>query len=112
MTGESTHTASKERMAPEHRSMARINVSSEQSAPQESNTSFEIAVAITLRFQLCSARYKVLQMKNSRRSASQSSHHENTIRAPQLSITASKYSRHYTLLSAIFSLLHSVTNEE
>ena len=40
--------------------------SSEQRVPQESNTFFEIAVAITLCFQLCSACYKVLQTKNSR----------------------------------------------
>ena len=43
----------------------------------------------------------------------QSSHHENmTIRAPQLSITASKCSHHYASLSAFFSQLHSITNEE
>ena len=50
---------------------------------------FKSAVVTTLRFQLCSARYTALQMKNSRRRLQevplqQSNHHENmTIRTPQ-----------------------------
>ena len=108
MTGEPTHTASKERMVPEQMFCLNSVCPKNQILLSKSH-----AVAIALRFQLCLARYKVLQMKNSRRSALQSSHHENTmIRAPQLLITASKCSCHYVLLSAIFSPLHSITNEE
>ena len=55
MNGEPTHTTSKKRMAPE------LMFSSEQRVPQLSNNCFESAVAITLRFQLCSAHYTVLQ---------------------------------------------------
>ena len=59
MTGEPTHTASKERMAPE------LMVSSEH-APQLSQT----ASKVQWRFQLCSARYTAPQTKNSKRSPS------------------------------------------
>ena len=58
MTGEPTHIASKERMAPEL--MFRLNV-----CPSYQNC-FESAVAITLRFQLCSVCCTALQTKNSR----------------------------------------------
>ena len=76
MTGEPTHTASKERMAP------KLILSSE-CVPQLSNTALqqsshhndscaptinyclESATAITLRFQLFSACYTALQMKDS-----------------------------------------------
>ena len=63
MTDEPTHTASKEIMAPE------LMFSSER-APQAIKYCFERAVAITLHFQLCSAQYTVLQVKNSVRIAS------------------------------------------
>ena len=56
MTGEPTHTTSKERMAPE------LMFSSERAAI---TNCFESTVAITLQFQLCSARYTALQTKNS-----------------------------------------------
>ena len=59
MTGEPAHTASKEG----------IKFSSERT-PRLSITDLKGGVSITLRFQLCSARYTVLQTKSSRRSAS------------------------------------------
>ena len=61
MTGEPTHTTSKERMAPEL-------MFSSACAPTIKN-SFESALANMLRFQLCSARYTALHTKNSRGSA-------------------------------------------
>ena len=72
MTDEPAHTASKESMAPE--SMFCLNVCPDYQLLTQSE------VAIMLRFQLYSARYTVLQTKNSRRSPSairQSNHHEN-----------------------------------
>ena len=58
MTGEPTHTTSKERMAPEL-------IFSSEHTPQLSITCFESAVAIMLHFQICLAHYTALQMKNS-----------------------------------------------
>ena len=63
MTGEPTHIASKVMMAPELMFLS-------ERVPQAINYCFESAVAITLHFQLCSASYTAIQMKNSRRSAS------------------------------------------
>ena len=63
MIGEPTLTTSKERMVPEL-------IFSSECMPQLSKNCFESAVAIMLRFQLCSAHYTALQMKNSTRSAS------------------------------------------
>ena len=70
---------------------------------------FESAVAITLHFQLCSARYTALQMKNSRRTASVINLVTTKIRhfhMPQLSVTDSKvkWSLHFT-----FSFFQPVT---
>ena len=89
MTGEPTHTASKERMVPELMFLKcfRLNV-----RPAIKNC-FKSAVAITLRFQLCSARYTVLQTKKTTEEVplQQSSHLKNTtIRVPPTIITASK----------------------
>ena len=58
MTGEHMHTTSKERMVSE------IMFSTEHAPKLKSE------VAYTLHFQLCSARFTALQMKNSRRTAS------------------------------------------
>ena len=69
---------------------------------------FKSAVAITLRFQLCSACYTVLQMKNSRRSASatiQSTQKYDDSCAPNYQLLPQKCSHHYASLSAFFSLL-------
>ena len=89
MTGEPMHTASKERMAPELMS---------SSAPAIKNC-FKSAVAIILRFQLCSARYTAPQTKNSRNASA-------TIQSPRKydDLHASNYqllprcSGHYALL--------------
>ena len=59
MTGEPTHTASKERIAAE------VMFSSERT-----QLLTQSEVASPLHFQLCSARYTGLQMKSSRRSVS------------------------------------------
>ena len=102
MTGEPTHTTSKERMAPE------LMFSSER-VPMHAAIKycFESAVAITLCFQLCSPRYTALQKKNSRRSAFVTIQLATTIRAPPCNyqLLPRKCSGHYTSLSAIFSPL-------
>ena len=85
--------------------------SSEQCVPQESNTSFKITVAITLCFQLCSAHYKVLQMKNSRRSASatiQSPRKYDDSYTPTISCcleNAAAIMLHFQLFSACYTAL-------
>ena len=63
MTGEPMHTASKEWMIPE------VMFSTER-MPQLSITDLNVKWPLTLLFQLCSAHFTALQMKNSRRSAS------------------------------------------
>ena len=93
MTGEPTHTASKQRMAPE------LMFSSE-CPPQRSNTASK---AIMLYFQLCSTRYTVLQMKNNRRSASAIIQSHDDLRTPTVS---KKLSISYCLKSAAAITLH------
>ena len=102
MTGESMHTASKERMGPEL-----MFLSEQHPLPPAIKYCFESAVAIMLPFQLCSARYTVLQTKKVEVSLQQSSHHKiTTIHMPQLSITASKVQ---LLLYFAFSYFQPIT---
>ena len=70
---------------------------------------FESAVAITLPFQLCSARYTVPQMKNNRRSASATiqSPRKYDSSAPNYQLLPRKCSRHYVSVSAIFNPLQT-----
>ena len=92
MTGEPTHSASKERMAPE------LMFSSEHATAITNY--FESTVAITLRFQLCSARYTALQTKNSKRSLSatiQSPRKYDDSRAPNYQLLPHKCSGYITL---------------
>ena len=104
MTGEPMYTASKERMVPELMF----------SSPAIKNC-FESAVVITLCFQLCSARYTVLQTKNSRISAFatiQSPRKYDNLCAPNYQLLPQKCSGYYASLLAVFSPLHSITNKE
>ena len=65
-----------------------------------------------LHFQLISACYTVLQMKNSRRSASAVKPVTMKFVRLNYQLLTWKWSSHYSSLSAVFSPLHSVTNKE
>ena len=69
------------------------------------------AVAIMLRFQLCSAHCSTTNEKQQKRP---SSRHEKyrQFTCPSHQLLPQKSSGHYTLLSAMFSPLQSVTNKE
>ena len=79
-------------------------------------STLESEMAITLHFQLCSAGYTALQMKNSRRTTSAINPvtMENTddLCAPTISYRLKSKSSHYASLSAMFSPLYSSTNKE
>ena len=103
MTGEPAHITSKERMVPELMFLS-------ERAPQ---LSVESEVAITLRYQLCSAHYTVLQTKNSRRSTSAinpaTTKNTDDSHKPQLSITDSKvkaFMLHFHHVTERYKLRH------
>ena len=108
MTGEPTHTASKERMAPE------LMYSSER-VPQLSKTALKVQWLLRFAFSYvqpvtqCYRRKTVEEVP-----LQQSSHHENTmIRVPTTINYCLESSAAITFrFQAMFSPLHSITNEE
>ena len=108
MTGEPTHTASKERMVPE------LMLLSER-MPQLSNTASKVQWPLRFTYSYVHPVTQCYRQKNSRRSTSatiQSTQKYDDLHAPNYQLLPRKCSGHNASLSAIFSPLHSVTNEE